>query len=232
MARIGSFDSPNNLESNTADSGGDAELPSAEARERLDSPVNNIEDGSETGTPSHDSPTETDKRKLRAPSREAQNYTMNTPATIDNIRNGMDDESKGYFDSKIQAGGGVEGQRAHLRPSGTEYYMTSGSQGKASGNFLTEDHPGDTPEERRENLQLPPENDATDLDKVVSQRPAIVLTSNISPQPEWAEKAGYNARPGMRQTFTPTNNKDGAIEDGIYNYKIEDDHSGDTNRNS
>lgn len=72
--------------------------------------------------------------------------------------------------------------------------------------FLPREHPGKTPEERKQNFQLPPENDATRVQKVVSQKSVVVLESDISPQEKWAEEAGYKATKGMRQVFTP--NKD------------------------
>ena len=94
--------------------------------------------------------------------------------------------------------------------------MTSSADKKASGNFLTEESPGETPSERKENLQLPPENEASDVDKVVSKKPTIVLTSEIAPQEEWAAQSGYEAKEGMKQVFTPNLNKGGAIGAGIY----------------
>lgn len=150
------------------------------------------------------------------PSANTYSYTMNTPKTIEHMREQMDDEEVSYFDSQIAAGGGTDGQRAHLRGTGREYYMTSSSEKKASGNFLTEDSPGGTPMERKENLQLPPENDASVVDNVVSQKPAIVLTSKVVPQEQWAKQGGYEALGGMKQVFTPNHNKDGAIDAGIY----------------
>lgn len=153
------------------------------------------------------------------PSVDMHEYTMNTPKTIEHMREQMDANELDYFDSQIAAGGGIEGQRAHLRGVGHEYFMTSSSDKKASGNFLTEKSPGETPLERKENLQLPPENDATDVDKIVSKKPAIVLTSEVAPQGDWAEKGGYEAKKGMNQVFTPNLNKKGAIEAGIYEIK-------------
>lgn len=152
-------------------------------------------------------------------------YTMNTPKTIEHMREQMDSEGKDYFDKQLEAGGGVEGQRAHLRGVGQEYFMTSSTEQQASGNFLTEESPGDTPEDRKENLQLPPENDATIVDKVVSEKPMIVLTSDVSPQEQWAEKSGYEARDGMKQVFTPNLNKNGAIDAGIYKVESSQDDS-------
>ena len=161
---------------------------------------------------------ERDARKdlSEAPATDVHSYTMNTTKTIELMREQMDDEGKAYFDSQIDAGGGVDGQRAHLRGVGYEYFMTSSADKKASGNFLTEESPGETPSERKENLQLPPENEASDVDKVVSKKPTIVLTSEIAPQEEWAAQSGYEAKEGMKQVFTPNLNKGGAIGAGIY----------------
>lgn len=113
----------------------------------------------------------------------------------------MSPTGQAYFDSQIAAGGGVEGQRAHLQGTGKKMFITSSSNGTASGNFLTREHPGKTPEERKQNLQLPPENDATRVQKVVSQKSVVVLESDISPQEKWAEEAGYKATKGMRQVL-------------------------------
>lgn len=162
----------------------------------------------------------TSKRTLSGkPATDVQSYTMNTPKTVEHMREQMDDKEKAYFDSQIDAGGGVDGQRAHLRGVGHEYFMTSSANKKASGNFLTEESPGETSSERKENLQLPPENDAADVDKVISQKPAIVLISKVAPQKEWAKQSGYEAKEGIKQVFTPNLNKGGAIKAGIYEIK-------------
>lgn len=152
----------------------------------------------------------------KGPSDITGGFTMNTPKTIEEIRKQMSPAGQAYFDSQIAAGGGVEGQRAHLQGTGKEMYITSGSNGTASGNFLTREHPGKTPEERKQNLQLPPENDATKVQKVVSQKSVVVLESDISPQEKWAEEAGYKATKGMRQVFTPNKDILGALHAEIY----------------
>lgn len=157
------------------------------------------------------------KRTLpNRPSTDVHGYTMNTPKTIEHMREQMDERRRDYFDCQIDAGGGIDGERAHLRGAGREYYLTSSSDKLASGNFLTEESPGETPSERKENLQLPPENDATVVDKVISQRPAVVFTSTVAQQEKWAEQSGYEAKEGVEQVFTPSRNKKGAIEAGIY----------------
>jgi hypothetical protein len=107
-------------------------------------------------------------------------WTINTPATIEDRMKSMTPEQRVYFSSALDAGGGIEGQRAHLRPAGEEYYLTSSSDNRASGNFLTKEYPGDTPQERKENLQLPPENDASVVEKVQSQK-AILGFPNVEP---------------------------------------------------
>lgn len=58
------------------------------------------------------------------PATTIHNYTMNTPKNIEHMRNQMSDAGKEYFDSQIKAGGGVNGQYAHLRGVGKEYFMT------------------------------------------------------------------------------------------------------------
>lgn len=144
-------------------------------------------------------------------------FTMNTPETIGIMREQMTDTGKKYFDQQINAGGGVAGQRAHLQGRGAEFYMTSTSADeRASGNFLTREHPGATPQERKENLQLPTGNEAAIVEKVRSIKPAVVLTSKVAPQKKWAEESGYTAQEGMQQIFTPNKNLNGAIAAGIY----------------
>lgn len=149
-------------------------------------------------------------------------YTMNTPKTIEYMRNQMSNKGKEYFDSQIEAGGGVNGQCAHLHGVGKEYFMTSSSDKKASGNFLTEENPGATSCERKENLQLPPGNDASVVDRVVSKKTAIVLSSDVAPQEEWAKESGYQAKKGIKQVFTPNLDPKGAIHAGIYEIEQQD----------
>lgn len=145
-----------------------------------------------------------------------RHFTMNTPRTIEEMRAQMNEQQKAYFDEQIAAGGGVSGQKAHLQGAGKEFYLTSSSEKKASGNFLTQEHPGFTAKERKENLQLPYDNDASVVDKVRSVKAAVVLISQISAQEKWAKQSGYTARTGMEQVFTPNLNMNGAIAAGIY----------------
>ena len=154
-------------------------------------------------------------------------FTMNTPRTMDEMRAQMNEHQKAFFDSRIAAG---IGQKAHLQGIGKEFYLTSSSEEKASGNFLTQDHPGVTAEQRKENLQLPSNNDASVIDKVRSIKAAVVLTSQVAAQEEWAKQSGYTARTGMKQVFTPNLNTDGAIANGIYEI-IENIESGNPNEN-
>lgn len=157
-------------------------------------------------------------------------FSMNTPRTIDEIRAQMNEQQKAYFDKQISAGGGVSGQRTHLQGAGKEFYLTSSSEKKASGNFLTQNHPGVTAQQRKENLQLPYGNDASVIDKVRSVKAAVVLTSQIAAQEEWAKQSGYTARTGMKQVFTPNLNTNGAIADGIYEI-VENIESGNPTEN-
>ena len=90
-------------------------------------------------------------------------------------------------------------------------------------NFVTKEYPGETAQERKENLQLPESNNAERVDKAISQKPAIVLESTVASQEEWAKEAGYKAKEGMVQTFTPTLDKEGAIHSGIYKIQQESD---------
>lgn len=96
------------------------------------------------------------------------------------------------------------------------YFLTSSAEKRASGNFITKENPGTKTYERQENLQLPNNNDASRLEKVEAQKAAVVLESTVAPQEEWANQNGYVAREGMKQTFTPTRDTEGAIHAGIY----------------
>lgn len=170
--------------------------------------------------PKHGDRTET----LHQPKRELKNhfspnekgFKMNTPATIEHVRSQFDEEGKKYFDSHIAAGGGIDGQRAKLRGSGREYWLTRSSDGRASGRFATDEHPGATAQERKENLQIQPGNDCGKVEKIRADRPSVVLESRVAPQTEWAKEAGYNAREGVKQIYTPSLNPNGPIESGKY----------------
>lgn len=154
-------------------------------------------------------------------------FTMNTPRTMDEMRAQMNEHQKAFFNDRIAAG---IGQKAHLQGAGKEFYLTSSSEEKASGNFLTQEHPGVTAQQRKENLQLPRNNDASVIDKVRSIKTAIVLTSQVAAQEEWAKQSGYTARTGMKQVFTPNLNTNGAIADGIYEI-VENIENGNPNKN-
>lgn len=143
-------------------------------------------------------------------------YTMNTPKTVEHMRSQMSKAGQEYFDSALEAGGGIEGQKAHLQGTGEAMYMTSSSTNRASGNFLTKEHPGATPQERKTNLQLPPNNDAERVERVYSIKPTVILSSIVQAQPQWAKQGGYRSQQGIQQIFTPNNSTNGAISAGIY----------------
>ena len=164
-----------------------------------------------------------EKRTIRSFSRDAKDYTMNSRGTIEHIRDQYDENGKQWFDSVLESGvGGIDGWKVRLRGTGERYFITSDSSSenntekKASGNFLARENPGNTQKERVENLQLPPENDGGKVTVVESTRPAVVMESKVAPQEEWAKKSGYEAREGVKQTFTPTRDIKGAIHAGIY----------------
>ena len=162
------------------------------------------------------------------PLNNSENYKMNSHQTIEHIRDQFDDDGKKWFDKMMDSGvGGMDGWRAHLKGRGEEYFITSDSEKMATGNFVTKDHPGETAQERKENLQLPESNNADRVDKALSQKPAIVLESTVAPQEEWAKEAGYKAKEGIEQTFTPTLDKEGAIHSGIYKIQQENDSARD-----
>lgn len=135
---------------------------------------------------------------------------MNSPATIYNIGTRMDPKSQEFYTKALYSG---DNPKVKLIRRGEEFYKTGD---KASGNFLAREHPGKTALERKENLQLPPENDAKSVSKVKSKRPQIVIESKIVPQPKWAKEGGYTAQPGIKQIYTPNVNPGGAIKDGRY----------------
>lgn len=157
------------------------------------------------------------KQKLRnhvSPNSRA--FTMNTPATIEHMASQFDKEGKKHFDNHLAAGGGIDGQRGRLRGAGRDYWLTSSSDGRASGRFLTDEHPGDTAKKRQENLQTPTSNDCSRVEKVRADKPSVVLESRVAPQEKWAKEAGYNAQDGIKQIYTPSRNPKGPIESGKY----------------
>lgn len=173
----------------------------------------------------NDNPKHGDRTEaLHQPKRDLKNHVssngkdfkMNTSATIEHIAAQFDEEGKKYFDSHIAAGGGIDGQRGKLRGAGSEYWLTSSSDGRASGRFATDKHPGATAQERKENLQIQPGNDCSKVEKIRADKPSVVFESRVAPQIEWAKEAGYNAREGVKQIYTPSLNPNGPIESGKY----------------
>lgn len=78
---------------------------------------------------------------------------MNSDKTIEHMRNQMTDNGKAKLDEGLSSG---YDPKVRLHGKGEEFYLT----GKGSGRYLTDKHPGKTPLERKENLQLPDTNDA------------------------------------------------------------------------
>lgn len=117
-------------------------------------------------------------------------YQMNTPQTTEQMRKQMHPEEKKY--------------------------ITSGYKGTALGDSLIKEHPGNTPMERKQNLQLLSANDDISVQKVVSQKPTVVLDSKVALQESWVKLGGYNSGEGMKQIFTPNKDHSGAIHAGIY----------------
>ena len=161
-------------------------------------------------------------KEIKGPKMNSGDYKM-TPETNEKTLNGMrdklDDAGKERFDQALDSG---TGNRVKLIGSDSKFNMVSGSKGLASGNYLTPDDPGATPQEWQKNLQLPPSNDAARVNQVQSTRPQLGVISQIKPQPGFAKEAGYEAAPGVRQVYTPNNNPNGAIADG--RYKVVDNH--------
>lgn len=127
-------------------------------------------------------------------------FTMNTEKTIGIMEESYrrkGPEAEAFFKSRMDAG-----KEPHARLKGTsqDFYMTGN---EASGQFITEAPPGESAEERVENLQLPPSNDGQDLYKVQLNEPHVVIESNVAPQDEFAKKSGYRPVEGMKQIFVP-----------------------------
>lgn len=154
-------------------------------------------------------PTEDSRRKLKdAPNRNnAEKYKMNHGATMERMKNHLPEARKKDFNDGLESG---SNSKVRLIPKGEKFYRTGRNDG---GSYFTKEHPGFTRDERKENLQLPPDNDGKKLSKVQSARPQIGIQSDINPQRKWAKEAGYEARPGMKQVFIPSSNEYGALAD-------------------
>jgi len=147
----------------------------------------------------------------------SKSYTMNYEKTLEHLKDNTSpaDSNKEYFDEKL---GSSKNNKIELVPKGAQYYLTGK---EASGNFLSKEYPGETPSERKENLQLPPENNAKNVYVVESARPQIAISGQIVEQKEWANKGNYNARDGIEQIYTPNSNEKGAIAGNRYVVKKE-----------
>ena len=138
-----------------------------------------------------------------------EKFTMNSPKTIEHMSNQMTDNGKAKLSEALSSG---SEPKVRLHGKGEDFYLT----GKGSGRYLTDEHPGKTPLERKENLQLPPENNAEDVDKVRSTKARPLIESTVKPQNEWAEQSGYTPREGMKQIITPTRDGEAPIGSGMY----------------
>lgn len=141
-----------------------------------------------------------------------KNYHMNSEKTLDNISKKMNPENRKIFNNEMKSG---ENPRVKLIPRGAEMYRTGSAK---KGSFLTEDYPGKTKAERKENLQLPPENKAGRVHQLKATRPQIGVESTIKEQPKWAKESGYQARPGMKQIYIPNSHpkEGGALAEGRF----------------
>ena len=138
-----------------------------------------------------------------------EKFTMNSPKTIEHMREQMTDNGKAKLDDALSSG---RDPKVRLHGKGEDFYLT----GKGSGRYLTDEHPGKTPLERKENLQLPPGNDAKDVDKVRSTSARPLIESKINPQEDWAKESGYKPREGMKQIITPTRDGEAPMASGMY----------------
>ena len=130
----------------------------------------------------------------------AGKYTMNTEKTIEQIEDNYKrkgPEAEQFIHSRL-----ASGKEPHVRLKGTaqDFYLTGN---EASGQYLTEESPGDSAEERKENLQLPPSNDGKDVYRARLTEPHIVVESTVVPQKKFAAESGYQPREGMKQVFVP-----------------------------
>lgn len=183
---------------------------------------------------SNDDGDEFEKRMSLCGFRKAKgDWNFNTPATLNERKSHLSDNEKEGFEEQLNAGGGISGQRGHLRGEGREYWLTSSSsKERASGRFVTDEIPGNTPEEKRENLQTPPCNKAEITERVVATGPHVAFTSRVSPQEEFAKETGYEAREGVEQTFIPTYNKEGPLKAGILEIKKENKETAESDVSS
>lgn len=156
---------------------------------------------------------------------------FNTKKTLEELKKNMSRDEKEEFDIQIDAGGGVEGQRGRLRGAGREYYFTSDLTHRASGRFVTDIHPGNTAEERKENLQLPKSNGAQVLERVKAAKAHIAFVSKVSPQEDFAKESGYVAREGIEQVFIPRKDKRGPVREGLFQV-ISKENNDEDNKNS
>lgn len=157
-------------------------------------------------------PTEENKRKLKdtLSKGNSEKYKMNHDATMERMKNHLLEARKKDFNDGLESGANP---KVRLIPKGEKFYRTGRTDG---GSYFTKEHPGNTSEQRKENLQLHPENGGKELAKVQSSRPQLGIQSDIKPQPDWAKQAGYKERPGMKQVFVPSSNEHGALADNRF----------------
>ena len=145
-------------------------------------------------SPKSEIPTQNNKHKLKdAPSKgNNEKYKMNQGATMERMRKNLPEEGRNEFDKGLASG---SNPKIRLIPKGEKFYRTGRNDG---GSYFSKEHPGFSSDERKENLQLHPDNDGKKLSKVQSARPQLGIESDIKPQDEWAKLSGYKARPGMK----------------------------------
>lgn len=131
--------------------------------------------------------------------------TMNSRSTLEYKIEHTDESKREDFIKEIEtsAVGGIDGHRAHLVGSGKDFYVMHSEDKLASGRFSVKDYPRDDVKKRMEDVQSYFENDCSVVDKVRTTKGVVAFESKVAPQPEWAEKAGYEAREGVTQTYIP-----------------------------
>ena len=145
---------------------------------------------------------------------EPDKYVELTESEVRDIlkERGLDDQATqdliDSFDGPIYKREGIEGET---------FTITESKTGEASGVFVTRGSAGATPEERIDNLALPPNNTAMVESTVQLTKPQILLEGKVAAQPDWAVIAddGIPRNGGGWQVVTDGGKYNGAIERGI-----------------
>lgn len=147
-----------------------------------------------------------------------KHYTLDQEMTLKELGNYMKQGGEAFEKRFEDAKDSGTGEKVRLVSKGDNFFVV----GEASGNYVTAERPGKTRQEIKENLQLPPGNEADKIKTVEVARPFVAMESRVKAQPEWAEKAGYKAKDGIGQIYVTNHNEKGAIKDGKLEVKKEE----------